>query len=272
MLVDTHAHLEVLENLPLVLENAKRAGVSKIITIGTSIASSKRAIDLAEKFSDSDLGIFATVGIHPFDGKDDVDTLGVEKAVGTLAELASTSKRVVGVGESGLDYYTSDNDKRPTTTDDERNLQRKLFGTQAKLADELNLPLIVHCRNGWDEIFEILTRGTWNLTCGGVFHSFVGSVQDLQAAAALGFYVSFSGIVTFSNAQNIQGAARTADISKMLLETDSPYLTPEPFRGQKNEPCNVKIIADFLANLKGLQFGDLYDKTSKNAEKLFNLW
>lgn len=277
MLVDSHAHLEVLENLQGVLRHAKAAGVDRIITIGTSLASSRQAIEIAEKFSTDELRIYATCGIHPFDGASDVERLGADNAVVELSKIASKSKKVVGIGECGLDYYLDTSDPRSeaskiqATSEKDKEYQRELFGEQVKLADHLNLPLVVHCRNGWDEIFDYLTRGPWKLRSGGVFHSFTGSEHDVGMTISLGFYVSYSGIVTFKNAQEIRLAALDTPSDKILVETDSPYLSPEPFRGQKNEPANVKITSTFLAELKNLNANDFAYQTSKNAKKLFNL-
>ncbi len=270
MLVDTHAHLDILENLGEVLVRAKQAGVGKIITIGTSIESSQKAVEIAEKYTSGDIAIFAAVGVHPFDGKSEVEELGVQKVVGAIDKIAQSSKKVVAIGECGLDYFEAGG-RQKETTKAEKLLQRKLFGAQITLSEKLKLPLVVHCRKAWDEIFSLLASG-WKLRNGVVFHSFTGNSADAQVAAALGFLVSFSGIVSFKNAKDIQAAAAELSIDKILVETDSPYLTPEPFRGQKNEPANVKITADFLSNLRSVSYEDFCVQTSNNAEKLFKLW
>jgi TatD DNase family protein len=265
MFIDSHAHLELFEELEEVLENAKRAGVSKIITIGTSLETSKRAVLIAEKFSTADLKIFATCGIHPNDGAEEVQNLGLGEVIKQLKKIAKSSKKVVGIGECGLDYFEK-------TTGAEKKFQRILFGEQIKLATSLELPLVVHCRNGWDEIFELLTINHKQLTnLSGVFHSFTGGVGDAVRAADLGFYVSFSGIVTFTNAKNIQDAVNSVPTDRILVETDSPFLAPEPVRGSQNEPKNVTIIGQFLTEQLHLPIGRMEELIIENAHRLFKL-
>lgn len=275
MLVDTHAHLEAVENLEQSLKHAKEAGVDAIITIGTSVASSQKAIDIAEKYSIGQLKIFATVGIHPYDAQAEIEEKGLEQCIKELRALATTSKKIVGIGEAGLDYYKEADkpsfsaNKRPATTDDEKALQKKLFSEQIKIANNLNLPLVVHCRNAWNEIFDELTRADLKKA---VLHSFTGSGQDAKAATALGYFVSFSGIVTFKNAVDIQDAAKLLQRDRLLVETDAPYLSPEPFRGQKNESANARITASYLANLLDVAEKDFFEITTENARKAFDLW
>lgn len=282
MIIDTHAHLELFEDLDEVLENAKAAGVFKIVTIGTSLATSKTAIKIAEKYSHEGLEIFATCGIHPNDGAEEVENLGLGKVIKQLEEIAQSSKKVVGIGECGLDYHfkqetlnTSSEfsaSKKLETSEKEKGSQRELFSVQIKLAIDLDLPLVVHCRNGWDEIFELLTTDNQQLTnLRGVFHSFTGGVDEAIKAADLGFYVSFSGIVTFKNAKNIQDASKKVGVDRILVETDSPFLAPEPVRGSQNESKNVIIIGQFLAKHLNLPIGKIEKLTTRNANSLFEL-
>ncbi len=264
MLVDSHAHLEAVEDLEGVITRSKDSGISKIITIGTSLDSSRKAIESAEKFSDSELQIYATVGIHPQDGRQDfVDH--ESKIIDEIRKIAKSSEKVVGIGECGLDYFDESNGKNPSS-DKEKGFQRDLFVLQIEIAQQLDLPLVVHCRNGWDEIFSKLS-----VKNKGVFHCWTGNVDAYKKAMAIGFYVSFSGILTFENAKDIQEVARIASLDKLLIETDSPFLAPVPFRGQKNEPKNVKIIADQLSSLQKLPFVDVSETTSLNAKKLFGI-
>jgi len=248
MLVDTHAHLETVDDLEGVLENAKDAGVSKIITIGTSIKASKKCVQIAEQRR-TGTQIYATVGIHPKDGKGEVEKLGLARCIDTLKQIVRSSKKVVGIGECGLDYRVT-NDNLQLTTDKEKDFQRELFKEQIKLAAQLKLPLVIHCRNAWNEIFSLLTTNYRLRTkIGGVFHSWTGDWQTAKRVLDLGFYISFSGIVTFKNAKEIQEVAKKMPVEKMLVETDSPYLSPEPWRGKINEPKNVKIVAEFITIL-----------------------
>jgi len=172
MPVDSHAHLELFEDLDDVLVRAKEVGVSKIITIGTTLETSRRAIQIAENFSDSELEIYATCGIHPNDGAEEVENLGLGNVMKQLQKIAKSSKKVVGLGECGLDYFLETSDQRPITSKTDKAFQRKLFKEQITLAVDLDLPLVVHCRNAWDEIFELLTFNHEQLAnLRGVFHS-----------------------------------------------------------------------------------------------------
>ena len=270
-MVDTHSHLESIDNLENVLLEARRAGITKIISVGTSIESSKKSIKIAQQYSTDDLKIYATCGIHPKDGKQEIENLGLSRCIDTLKQLAETSKKVVGVGEAGLDYYVT-GDKRQVTSDKEKRFQRELFEAQIKLAVDLKLPLVIHCRNGWGATFDLLLNVSSHLSnVKGVFHSWTGDWQAAKRALDLGFYISFSGIVTFKNAKDIQEVARKIPLEKLLLETDSPYLSPEPLRGEQNEPKNVKIVGKFIAGLRNQPISLIASKTSASAAVLFKI-
>lgn len=274
MIIDTHAHLELFEDLEEVLEGARAAGIIKIVTIGTSLATSKTAVNIAEKYSHKSLEIFATCGIHPNDGAEEVQNLGLSEVVKELKEIAKSSEKIVGIGECGLDYHVKQDtiNNKPETTIEEKIFQKKLLGEQIKLATDLNLPLVVHCRNGWKEIFGLLTINHKRLTVlRGVFHSFTGGVSEVKKVIDLGFYVSFSGILTFANAKNIAEAAGKVQKDRILVETDSPFLTPEPVRSSRNEPKNVTIIGQFLAEYLNLSVGKMEELTTNNANRLFKL-
>ena len=264
MLFDTHAHLEDVDDLEDLLKRAKEAGVEKIITIGTSLASSKKAIGIAEKFSADDLQIYATCGLHPKDAKAELEKQPLNQCIDILKQLAVSSDKVVGIGEAGLDFHQD-------TADEEKNFQKELFETQINLAAEQNLPIVIHCRNGWEEILSLLTTDYGLPTPPGVFHSFTGNWQTAQKALDLGFYISFSGIVTFKNAKEIQAVAKKMPLERLLIETDSPFLSPEPLRGKTNEPKNVKIIAEFLAHLRNQPINTIIGISADNAKKLFGI-
>jgi len=296
MLVDSHAHLDFIDEFDEMLDVARVAGICKIVTIGTSIECSKKCIEIAEKYSANDLQIYATCGIHPEDGKADVDKYG-DDLINVLRKVAESTNKVVGIGECGLDYYkVTGNTGRVTrkvTSDDEKEFQRKLFGEQIKLANDLDLPIVVHCRNAWEEIFDLISKfkspGKKNshpregedqildqvendtVALKGIFHSWTGGVEAMQKALDFGFYISFSGIVTFGNAREIKEVAMSVPLDRILIETDSPFLTPEPLRGKKNTPANVKMIASFLAEIRNQSFDDVATATSNNARELFNL-
>lgn len=303
--VDTHAHLDFAENPQAWIDGAKGAGVSKIICVGTSVDASRKCVEIADKYTTSEFKIFASVGIHAQDGKADIGKFGsltkcIEELRKILDPLITKVKRgkqvendkvVVGVGECGFDIRrTSDNLQglvvsRQVTTDKEIDFQRELFEAQIKLAKELDLPLLIHCRNAWEETFELLEQiqGTtspmlvrgrtsnFSSVAPGLFHSWTGGWDEAQKALELGFYISFSGIVTFKNAPLVQEVAVKMPLDRMLLETDSPYLAPEPMRGSPNEPKNVRIVAGSIAKLRGISLDELAKITSKNAAKLFGI-
>ncbi len=280
-LVDTHAHLDFLPDIEGWLERARAAGVDKIVTIGTSVDSSKKCVEIAQKYSTDDLSIWSTVGIHAEDGKGDIEKYGSwDKCIEELRKIAKISSKVVGVGECGYDFKGDKQSLRSSSgigqiaglrdqLSETRNFQKELFDAQIKLACELNLPLIIHCRNGFDETFELLDSNSEKLNAKGVFHSWTGDWKDCQKALDLGFYISFSGILTFKNAPLVVETAKKVPLSRVILETDSPFLAPEPVRGSKNEPKNVKIIGEFLAELRNIPLDEIADVTSRNAKTLF---
>lgn len=275
MFVDTHAHLDFLpagrqgvDDLERVIARAKEAGIGKVICIGTSVDASKKCVEIAQKYSTQDFEIYATCGIHPEDGKDDIKKYG-QNYIDELEKVVMSSEKVVGIGECGLDYYF-EGDKRDVTGEQDKKIQIGLFGAQIKLAKKLKLPLIVHCRNGWDSVFDLI-ENIGDEKISGVFHSWTGDLDAYKKAESLGFYISFSGILTFKNAPSVVEVAKNAAIDNIVLETDSPFLSPEPLRGRKNEPKNVRIIAEFLANLRNSSLKKIEDVTSKNAGDLFKL-
>jgi len=267
MLVDSHSHLDFLprgkagvDDLEGALKSAKDGGVGKIITIGTSLKCSRDCIEIAKKSSSDYLKIYATCGLHPKDAKGEIkNSESTAELVDELKQLAR-SENFVAIGETGLDYYGS-------TGDSEKKLQRELFEGQVKLARELDLPLVIHCRNAWEEIFQIIS----NFKLRGVFHCWTGDWRSAKKALDLGFYISFSGLVTFKNAAEIQDVAKKAPLEKILIETDSPFLAPEPVRGSINEPKNVKIVGQFISSLRNQPFEEIANATSSNAERLFGI-
>ena len=290
MLVDTHCHLDFTEDPQEWIDNAIKNDVRTLICVGTSIVASKKCVDIAEKYSTPDIAIYASVGLHPQEGQSDVKRLGLYQCINTLKQITSSSNKIVAVGECGLDYYpesdpsstrstsfdrTQDkslraSESKQVTSEEEKDKQRKLFVEQIKLAKELDLPLLVHCRNGWDEIFDLLsTVNREPIT--GLFHSWTGDWQAAKKALDLGFYISFSGILTFKNAPQVHEVAKKVPLDRVLLETDSPFLSPEPLRGKTNSPKNVKIVAEFLAKLRGQSPDRIGEVTTNNASKLFKL-
>ncbi|MGH7274284.1 MAG: TatD family hydrolase [Nitrospiria bacterium] len=256
MLIDTHTHLHDPEfdaDLAAVIERARQTGIGRMITIGTDLESSRKAVQLAERY---DL-IYATVGVHPHE----VKTLR-EESYDSLEHLVRSASggKVVGYGEVGLDYYYMHSPKE---------LQQKHFRGQIRLARKLRLPLIIHTRQAPEETLAILKEVKAD-EVGGVFHCYTGDLATAQAAIAMNFFISFSGILTFPKATDLQTVAREIPMEHLLIETDCPYLAPVPHRGKRNEPAYVCHVAEKLALIKGLPCEEIIDLTTKNARRLFN--
>jgi len=255
-LIDSHAHIQGAEfaaDREDVLGRARAAGVAKIVVVGGAgeLASNEAALALAA----SDDGLFATVGMHPHDAKD-VSEADLDR----LKQLAADPK-VVAVGETGLDFYY---DHSP------RDLQKKIFARFIHMARETKLPLIVHDRDAHIEIAELLrTEGGGALR--GVIHCFTGNYEAARTFLDLGFYISFSGILTFKNAEPLREAARRSPLDRLLVETDSPYLAPVPRRGKRNEPAFVLHVAEMLAAVRNAAVGEIADATRRNTEALFGI-
>lgn len=249
--VDTHCHLGHGDDDPHgALAEARAAGVTRVIDVGTDAASSRRALTLAAR----EAGVWATVGLHPHDAEQGVDTV-----VGVLDEgLAAGS--VVAVGECGLDYHY---DHAP------RSVQRAAFAAQVRLAHERGLALVVHSREAWADTFAILeSEGVPPRT---VFHCFTGGPAEAERALALGAYLSFSGIVTFPNAADVRAACARCPLDRLLVETDAPYLAPVPHRGRRNRPAWLPAVAAGVAEAAGLALEEVRDAVWANAERVFCL-
>lgn len=255
MLVDTHCHLtdqQFANDLDAVLGRAREAGVERILTLGTDVHSSRAAIQLAEKYES--FGVFAAVGIHPESVREAKDS-----DLDALRECAH-HPRVVAIGEIGLDYYWD-----RTTID----LQQAWFERQLALAAELGLPVSIHDREAHDKIFDTLQK-TGNMGVRGVLHSFSGDVTLARKAVQLGFKISFAGPLTFSNAKQPPTVAQAIGIENILIETDSPYLSPQPLRGKRNEPMNVGYVAKRLAELKAMDIEELCRLISQTSSALLH--
>lgn len=251
MLIDTHAHIHQAAfdgDRYEVLDRAREAGVEKMICVATDALDSQLAVDLAKKHDN----LWATVGLHPH------EATRRAAAMIEMNDLAS-NKKVVAIGECGLDYYYEHSP---------RNDQIKALQGQIELALRVKKPLVFHVRDAFDDFFS--TIGEYkNVT--GVVHSFTGDEATLNRVLESGLYVAFNGIMTFTKNQNQLMAAKLCPPDRILIETDCPFLTPAPHRGQRNEPANTKIITEFLANLRDESFDELSAVTSQNAKKLFNL-
>jgi len=282
-IVETHAHLDYPDfalDFDDVLRRANEAGVTRIITIGTSIESSRRAIELAEKYPN----IFAVIGVHPTyagEAPDDVMT--------PLRELAK-SPRVVALGETGLDYHSlpskaAAKDKKVQVfasalqgeTEEQidasiadgayKSKQAMLFEQQLDLAVELGLNVVIHQRDAWDDTLEIMQPYTDKLR--GVFHCFGGTREQAEEVIALDHLVSFTGIVTFKNGASVREVAAQIPLWKFMVETDCPYLAPVPFRGKRCEPAYTRLVAESIAAARGIPLQEVAGATTETAEKFF---
>jgi len=248
VLVDTHCHLDSLEDLDDVLERMRSAGVGRAVTIGVDLASSEWAVRTANSRDE----LWATVGLHPHDAKGRSDAL-----MQRLEELSS-DPRVVGVGETGLDYHY---DHAP------RDVQRHVFVEQIRLCKRAGKALVIHTREAWDDTFEILEREVAPERT--VFHCWSGDSSHARRAIALGALLSFSGTVTFANATDLRVVAGETPLERIVVETDTPFLTPHPHRGRRNEPAYVRHVAEKIAEVRGIDVAEVERATSRNASRLF---
>lgn len=260
-LIDVHAHLcdEKFDDVDDCIARAFGSGVKKIICASYNLSSSKQAVELAKKYQN----IFATVGLHP-------ENVSESKDFSFLQELATLAqnKKVVAIGEIGLDYhYFNDMTKEEIETN--KSLQKQVFIRQIELANKLNLPVQIHSRDAMGDTLEILKEN--KLKRGSLLHCYSGSFESAQVLMNLGFSFSFGGVVTFSNAKNVQEVVKNLPIERILLETDCPYMSPVPFRGSRNEPKNVVYVADTIARIKGMRFEDVIEQTTQNAKNMFGL-
>ena len=254
MFTDTHTHLfypNFEGEVDKIIDRAKQAGVDYMIVPGTDLVTSSKAIELAEKYE----FIFATVGIHPHDSKD-----WNESNVVKLEELAK-NKKVVAIGEIGLDYYY---DFSP------REIQIKAFEDQIDLALKLNLPIIVHNREANNDIMK-LARKFKDSGLRAQYHCFAGTIADARELVEMHHFISFPGIVTFKNAEGVRKVLSRIAIENLLLETDSPFMTPVPHRGERNEPAYIKFVAEKIAEVHQLTLENVGRATSYNAYKLFGI-
>jgi TatD DNase family protein len=255
-LVDSHCHLDqdaFDADREAVIARARDAGVERLVTIGAggTLASNRAAIALAEAHPD----VFAAVAVHPHDAK--------EISEATYEELRRmwTHPKVVAVGETGLDYYYGHS---PAET------QRAHLRRFVCEAGRAGLPLVIHCRDAFADVLAIL-RDEAAGAAAGVIHCFSGTATDAEAFLALGFSLSFSGIVTFKNADALRAVVRATPLDRLLIETDAPFLAPVPFRGKRNEPALVRHVAEEVARVTGRQLGEIASITTQNAERVFRL-
>jgi len=254
MLFDTHAHLDddrFDKDRDETIIQCQRDGVELILNAGSNIETSVKAIALSKKYE----FIYAAVGVHPHDAAE-MD----EETAGVLAALAG-NRKVRAIGEIGLDYHY---DLSP------RDVQRQRFVEQIDLARQLKLPIIVHDREAHGDVMDIFKK-TRIKEVGGVLHSFSGSAEMALECIKLGLYISISGPVTFENARKTVEAVKQVPLDMLLIETDSPYLTPVPYRGKRNYPGYVRLVAEKIAEIKGISFEEVARQTLENGKRLFGI-
>lgn len=253
MLIDTHAHLDLPEfksDQEAVIERARANGVERIITIGIGLKECRRALEIARTHS----FIHAAIGIHPHNAS------GLDLAALDFLEKSAADPHVVALGEMGLDFFRN---RSP------REDQVRAFRAQLDLAESLKLPVVIHDRDAHEETMQILREE--KPCCGGVLHCFSGDVAMARTCIDLGFLISIPGTVTFKNAATLHAVVKDAGLDHLLLETDCPFLTPEPYRGKRNEPAYVRFVAEKVAELKKTNVDEVIERTGENACRLFNL-
>lgn len=251
-MIDTHSHINTILKLNTdeILENAKRNGIEKVIVP----AACKSDFDDIMKLIDKYENVYGMLGIHPSEAKDWDDSI-----IDKIREY-SKNKKIVGIGEIGLDYYWDKSFNE---------LQKEIFIKQIKLANSLNLPIDIHDREAHKDTFDIVKKYNKNSTI--IMHCFSGSVEFAKECIKEGWYLGIGGVVTFKNAIKMKDVVKNVPIEKIILETDAPYLTPVPYRGKENQPAYVKFVAEEIAKIKNITINDVKNITTQNAERIFNI-
>lgn len=256
-LFDSHCHLndeKYNEDRKELIENLRKQGVKRLVTAGYSIESSKEAIKLSKEYD----FIYATIGISPNDVPKTLEDL--DKDLNNIKDLYKEGEKIVAVGEIGLDYYWNTENKE---------IQKEAFKRQIELANNLNLPIQIHTREAIADTLEILKDNKVNRK--GIFHCCPFNRELVKEGLKLGFYISFAGPTTFKNSKNAAEIIKMVPDDKMLVETDSPYLSPEPFRGKRNDPSRVQYIIKKIAEVKEKSFEEIEKMVYENANTIFNL-
>lgn len=272
MLIDIHAHIDddkLKDDVENVVKRASEAGVKYIVNATCDTDSINDTLALVKKFEN----VYATLGIHP------QALFEYDEKVENMIYAEKDNPKVVGIGEIGLDYHDMETQiayikqsypqHQNITEDEVKKVQKDIFIKQIKLASKINLPIVVHSRDATQDTLEIIKEYADILPKKGLIHCFSGSVEIAKEYFKLGFYISVGGSVTFKNARNIPEVLRECGIDNVMLETDCPYLCPEPYRGQINEPKNVVLVNDKIADLLNMDYKEVEEKTTANARKLF---
>jgi TatD DNase family protein len=255
MIFDTHCHLnskELYKDVDKHINDAKNVGVARFLVVGYDLESSKIAVELADKYEE----VYAAIGYHPTDS-----IHASEEEFNQVFSLLKNPK-IVALGEIGLDYHWVE-------APSERKLQQELFIKQIEVANEHGLPIVVHCRDAVEDCLEIIKNHP--VKKGGVMHCYSGSLESAYEFIKLGFYISFGGPVTFINGKKPKMVASSIPLDKLLVETDSPYLTPHPYRGQLNSPKHTLLVVEEIARLRGMTSEEISLITYQNALKLFGI-
>lgn len=252
-MIDTHSHINTIKGLSIdeIIEEAKNNGVEKIILPSAELSDIDEVFKISEKYEN----VYGLLGLHPSEVKD-----WSEELENKIKEYCKQSKKIVGIGEIGLDYYWDKSSNE---------LQKEIFIKQIRLANELNLPISIHDREAHKDTFDILKEHNKNSKV--IMHCFSGSVEFMKECIKEGFYIAIGGVVTFKNAVKVKEVAKEVPPKKLLLETDAPYLTPVPYRGQENHPAYVKYVAEEIAKLREISFEEIDKITTENAKRIFNI-
>jgi TatD DNase family protein len=253
MLIDTHAHLEMRafdDDRDDVIRRAEEAGIDAIVTVGTNLQDCRKAVTIAGRYN----SIYAAIGVHPHDVK------GIDEKTYHLIRKMAGQPKVVAYGEIGLDFFRN---RSP------RNDQIRCFGEQLELAAELDLPVIIHDREAHGETLKMLAG--WKGRKGGIVHCFSGDTAMARKCVEMGFYISIPGPVTYPKSEKLLEVVRQVPLCRLLVETDAPYLSPHPRRGQRNEPAYVVYTATKIAETRGLPLEEVAEATSRNARAVFGI-
>lgn len=250
MFIDSHCHIskDDYEDIDKVIKSAKEENVKYLIVSGYDIKNNKEVIEYAKKYDN----IYLTLGFHPSEAN-----IITDNDINNLKEQIKNNNKVIGIGEIGLDYHWEKDNKEK---------QKELFKKQIELAKELNLPIVVHSRDAFQDTYDILKEENHR----GVIHCFSGNIENAKMYSSLGYYFGIGGVLTFKNT-NLRETVKEIPLSRILLETDSPYLAPTPHRGEQNEPKYIPIIASELANIFGKTKEEIGQITSKNVSSIFNI-
>lgn len=253
MFVDSHCHLTyepISHDLEKIINECKINKINKLLTISTDLQTSKDSILIANKYTN----VFCTIGMHPCNSKAEFDKFE------EITKISQQSKKIIGIGETGLDYYRLTSDKA---------IQIESLYKHIELADKLKIPVIIHNRNADEDLINIISESVKKKSLNFLIHCFTGTMELAKKFLDLNCFISFSGIITFKNSYDLRDVVKYVPIEKMMIETDSPFLSPEPFRGKSNTPSMVKYVAKTVADIKKISIDEVGSKTSYNFHNFF---